>query len=127
MFGRDKEPYAPTDVLCVFAEDGTGAIAPVLEINDERVFAEGESGSYSVPTADVKAFTGPRGRIFLYPGSTENVTDCKRIAMLERSTVLRQITHFAPEVPESGRRINKLAVVGIVLAVMFVIILLVAK
>lgn len=124
MFGRDKEPYAPQDVLCVFSEDGTAAIAPIVDINDERILAESESGNYSVPAADIRAYTGPRGRIFLYPSTTENVVDCQRIAMLERSTVLRQITHFAPEVQQlDGPRINKFVIMGIIAAVVVLIML----
>ncbi|KGP85291.1 MULTISPECIES: hypothetical protein [unclassified Paenibacillus] len=121
---NSREPYAPQDVLCIFKEDGTAAIAPVVEINDERVFAESLDGNYAIPLGDLKSFTGPKGRVFLYPTSVENVTDCQRIAALERSTVLRQITHFAPEEYESGAKapIGKIMlVVGGIVALFLII------
>ncbi|SFT00489.1 hypothetical protein [Paenibacillus sp. 453mf] len=121
MFKQDKEPYAPQDVLCVFKEDGTAAIAPIVDIDGERVFAESLDGNMAVPIADLRAYTGPKGRIFLYPTTVENVTDCRRIADLERSTVLRQITHFAPEAAEQDFKppVGKIAfiLVGIILLI----------
>lgn len=96
-FLGNKEPYEPQDVLVVFKDDGTAEIAPVSDINDERVYAESYDGNFAVPLGDVKSYTGRKGRVFLYPSTVENVTDCQRIASLERSTVLRQITHFADE------------------------------
>ncbi|RGL29696.1 hypothetical protein DXC69_24900 [Paenibacillus polymyxa] len=116
LFGNKNEEveYLPQDVLVVLQNDGTAAIAPIVDINDERVYAESMDGNYAVPKADVKAYTGPRGRIFMYPTITENVEDCQRIAALERNTVLRQITHFAPEVVEEGRRLplGKIILIG---------------
>lgn len=101
-----REPFEPQDILCVFKEDGTATIAPVTEINDERVYAESLDGNFAVPRGDIKSFTGPKGRIFLYPTTIENITDCQRIAALERSTVLRQITHFAePDFIEERSRL----------------------
>lgn len=123
---RQPEPYAPQDVLCIFKEDGTAAIAPVVEINDERIFAESLDGNYAIPLGDVRSFTGPKGRVFLYPTSVENVTDCQRIAALERSTVLRQITHFAPEENEVMGRlpIGKIAMVFIGIFALILIIMM---
>ncbi|MDN4081306.1 hypothetical protein QYF52_25610 [Paenibacillus polymyxa] len=121
-----KEAYEPQDVLVIFKEDGTAAIAPVVAVNDERLYAESAESNYSVPAADVKSYTGPRGRIFLYPTTVENVTDCQRIAALERSTVLRQITHFAPESPVAAK-LPMGRIVIIALVVLVLIIMMVAK
>jgi hypothetical protein len=96
----NREPYEPQDILLICKDDGTADIAPVLEINHERIHAESADGPYSVPLSDVKAHTGRKGRIFLYPSTVENVTDCQNIARLERSTVLRQITHYADQTIE---------------------------
>lgn len=125
-FLGNKEPYEPRDVLVVFREDGTAEIAPVMDINDERIYAESYDGNYSVPIGDVKSYTGRKGRVFLFPSTIENVTDCQRIAALERSTVLRQITHFAEESPVSAKLPMGKIIFG-ALAVLLLIILLAVK
>lgn len=128
MFKQDREPYAPQDVLCVFKDDGTANIAPIVEINGERVFAESMDGNMSIPLADLKAYTGPKGRVFLYPTTVENITDCRRIADLEVSTVLRQITHFAPEQfeQESKPPLGKIMLILLGIVVLIVLISAVA-
>lgn len=126
-FFNKQEPYEPQDLLCVFQENGTANIAPVTEVNDERIYAESLDGNFAVPLGDVKSFTGPKGRIFLYPTTVENVADCQRLAALERSIVLRQITHFAPEAggyEEKGRlplfKIAAAIILGIVILIMLI-------
>lgn len=98
-FGKPKEEFEPQDLLIVVSDDDrTVSIAPVETIDGERVFASSAvDGRFSVPLGDVKAYTGTRGRIMLYGSTVENIQDTKRLAALERSIVLRQITHFAPE------------------------------
>ena len=133
MFGimqqRNNDTYEPRDTLAVFKEDGTAEIVPVVTINDERLLAgpyAGDGEQYSIPLEHLKSFTGPTGRIFLYPTTVENVTDCQRIAALERSTVLRQITHFDQQtVIEEKKPINKLVLFGIAAAVLLFIIMVV--
>lgn len=122
LFGN-KEPFEPRDVLVVFREDGTAEIAPVDDINDERIYAESYDGNYSVPIGDVKSYTGRKGRIFLFPTTVENVTDCQRIAALERSTVLRQITHFADESPVPVKLPMGKIIFGALAALILIIIL----
>lgn len=124
LFSSNREPYEPEDVLVVFKDDGTADIAPIVTMNDERVFAESPQGNYSVPVEDVKSFVGRKGRIFLYPSTIENVTDCQRIAALERSTVLRSITHFEEDssLPKKPLPMGKI-IIGIAVAVLLIIIL----
>jgi hypothetical protein len=114
------------DVLIVLSSNGTADIAPVVEINEERLLAYGEV-EYAVPIADTKVYIGRRGRIFSYPASEENITDVKRIAALERSTVLRQITMYEKErfAPESKLPLGKIILIG--LAVLVLIIIMVVK
>lgn len=122
---NSREPYEPTDMVCIYKDDGTADIAPVTSINDERIFAQSASSNYSIPLGDVKSYTGPQGRIFLYPSTIENVTDCQRIAALERSTVLRQITHFADRgAIEEPMKMSKMKLILIGGAVVLLLILL---
>lgn len=130
MFGilqsRNEERYEPRDMLAIFKEDGTAELAPVVTINDERLLAGpyvGDGQQYAIPLEHVKSFTGPNGRIFLYPTTVENVTDCQRIAALERSTVLRQITHFQDTVIDTRKPVSKLVIFGVAAAILLLIIM----
>lgn len=122
MLLNNREPYAPEDVLIIFSEDGTADIAPIESINDERVYAVSSQGNYAVPVEHVKAYTGRKGRIFLYPTTLENVTDCQRIASLERSTVLRNITHYVDQAEPYKKPLPilkiMLGVVGLIVLIM---------
>lgn len=125
-FFKQPEPYAPQDLICIFQENGTANIAPVTEINDERIYAESLDGNFAVPLGDVKSFTGPKGRIFLYPTTVENVADSQRLAALERSIVLRQITHFAPEAnyeEKAGIPLRFKVAIGLIVGILLLILL----
>lgn len=130
MFGilnsRNNDVYEPRDTLAIFKDDGTAEILTVATINDERLVAGpyvGEGQQYAIPLSEVKSFTGPGGRIFLYPTTIENATDCQRIAALERSTVLRQITHFQGESVEPPKPLSRTVIFGIAAAILLIIIL----
>lgn len=118
---REAAP-ATQDVLIVLSESGRADIAPVIDINEERVLASGEV-EYSVPIEDTKVYVGPRGRVYSYPAADELVTDCKRIAALEQSTVLKQITVFEKEriVPPAPLPMGKLILVGIAALILIII------
>lgn len=111
------------DKMIVFSSDGTAAIANVTDANHERVAASSLHDSFSVPVGDLKSYTGEEGRIYLYASSVENVQDCKRIAELEKSTVLRQITNYKEDAEEKTTDLMKvfliigIVVLGIVAAV----------
>lgn len=92
-----KKEFEPRDILVVTSTDGSAEIATIVNIDEERILGVAGGSEYAVPVGDAKAFTGRRGRIFIYPSTMENVMDCQRIAALERSVVLRQITHFEKE------------------------------
>lgn len=121
MFNR--EPYEPEDVLIIFSDDGTADMAPIVSIDDERIFAESPQGNYAIPIGDAKSYVGRKGRIFLFPSTLENVLDCKRIAALERSTVLRSITHFEEDSSLPRKPLPKGLIIGIAIAVLLFIIM----
>lgn len=104
-FGKPQAEYEPQDLLVIVSDDDrTLRIAPVEEVDGEAVYASSAiDGRYSVPLADVQTYTGTRGRVYLTGYSLENIQDSQRLAMLERSIVLRQITHFAPEYAAAAR------------------------
>jgi hypothetical protein len=129
MLGKliKREEVSPIqDFLIVFSTNGTADFVPVVEVNEERILASGEV-DYSIPLADAKAYIGRRGRIFSYPATEENITDTKRLAALERSTVLKQITIFEKErfTPDGKLPLGKMMLIGAI--VLVVIIIMVVK
>jgi hypothetical protein len=124
--GREEEKNTIQDVMVIFSTDGTADIAPIVEITEERVLAVGEV-EYAVPLGDLKVYIGRRGRIFSYKATEENISDTKRLAALERSTVLRQITMFEKEArpTENKLPIGKIIAIGAV--ILIVIIMLAVK
>lgn len=121
---NSREPYEPQDTLMVFKEDGTADIASVMEINDDRIYAENAVTTYSVPVGEFATYTGRKGRIFLCGATVDAVSDYQRIAALERSTVLRQITHFQgdPALPAGKMPIGRYLLIGLA-ALIFIIII----
>ncbi|MEK4477816.1 hypothetical protein NSQ91_31895 [Paenibacillus sp. FSL R7-0048] len=115
MLGANKEPYEPQDTLVIFKDDGTADVAAVIEINDDRLYAESAMTSYSVPVGDFSSYTGRKGRIFLTGATIEASSDYQRIAALERSTVLRQITHYQgdPPIAAAGMSLLKKMLIGV--------------
>lgn len=95
MFDKLKtEAPDVRDKLVIIDANGTADIANVYDKDHERVLGTSSTGEYSVPLADLKAYAGSRGIIYTYPATHENIEDCSRIAALERSVVLRQITQY---------------------------------
>lgn len=110
------------DTLVIFSDDGTAEILPVVDKNEERISA-GAGGQISVPIGDVANYTGKRGRVYLYGTTSDNIQDCQRIAALEKSIVLRQITQYEPvELPE-GKAIDLTKIMLFVLVAICMIII----
>lgn len=122
LLRRQEENTTPRDVLVVLSDDGTADIGNVIDFDEQRLLASTHQGEYAVPAADIRSFTGRHGRIYVYGATWENISDCKRIADLERSTVLKQITHFEKEGRPVKLPIGKIMLFGGI--ILFVIILL---
>ncbi|MBY9082623.1 hypothetical protein KIH86_25365 [Paenibacillus sp. HN-1] len=124
MLGLAKqEPYEPQDTLMIYKdEDGTADVATVIDVNDERLYAENAITSYTIPVGQYKTYTGRKGRIFVVGAPLDAVSDYQRIAALERSTVLRQITHYQGDPPEPVRKpIGRYILIGLAVMVFLII------
>lgn len=99
----NKEFPDPRDKLIIINDNGTADIASVYDQDHERVMASSATGEYSVPLADLKAYAGSRGIIYTYPATHENIEDCQRLAELEKSIVLRQITQYEKPDPMDSK------------------------
>lgn len=85
------------DRLVVYENDGHNCeIYYVTEVNDESVIVAGRA---VVPKGDCVVSTSSEGRIWLYDAPKKHVHEVERLARLERSMVLQQITNYKPEPP----------------------------
>lgn len=105
-FLADDEAPEATETLVVINDNGTADIATVLDKDHEKVRASSYTSNYVIPLSDLKAFASPNGIIYTYPSTHENIEDCQRLADLEKSIVLRQITQYERPVVEEPDKID---------------------
>ena len=60
------------------------------------------AGKYKIPLLDCVVTTGLDGRNYFYNAPTQSILETKRLADLERSMVLEQITAYRPPLPPSS-------------------------
>src|SRR5690625_1705428 len=98
---RDEEEeneysFPTNDLLIVFNEDSsTSDINYITEIDDESITVE---GLYQVPIIDCDITTGKSGRNFFYRAPQKSIQETERLAKLEHSIVLTQITSYEPPI-----------------------------
>lgn len=116
----ENEFYADTeDLLVVFDNDNkTSSIERVSEIRDGAIYV---TGKHAVPIEDVEISNGMEGRIFFYRAPTQSIAETERLANLERSLVLNQITSYKPPVDPNGMDIQKIFLMGLILVAFVVI------
>ena len=87
------------DRLVIYESDGHNCeIYYVTEVSDEAVIAAGRA---VVPKQDCHVSTSSEGRIWLYNAPKAHVHEVERLARLEQSMVLQQITNYKPEPKEN--------------------------
>lgn len=108
----DEFNFETDDLLIVFDEDNkTSDIQRVSHIKDGTVFVVGK---YAVPLEDCEITTGAEGRNFFYRAPSRSIQETERLAKLEQSIVLRQVTAYNPPMPENGMDIQKWLLFGLV-------------
>lgn len=110
---EDEEYFAETDdVIVVFDNDNrTAVIERVSEIRENVIYV---TGKHAVPFEDVEISNGVEGRIFFYRAPAESVSETKRLAALEQSMVLNQITAYKPPQPPNSMDWTKAMLFGLV-------------
>jgi hypothetical protein len=111
---KEKDEFFPetNDILIVFDdEQKTSDIQRIDEIRDNSVYV---IGKYNIPIHDCEITTGPEGRHFFYRAPSRSVQETKRLAELEKSIVLRQITSYRPPNPPSQLDMTKILLFGLV-------------
>lgn len=122
-FSRQKmkeEDFFPStnDVLIVFDDEAkTSDIKRINSIEEDTLFVTGE---YAVPILDCEVTNSTTGRNFFYRAPSQSVTETRRLAHLEKSIVLKQITQFKPKPPENPFDLMKVGLMIII--VLFVIV-----
>lgn len=108
MLGKLRKVEPDRDRIVILEENGTADIAHVYNIDDQSVYASSPTQDYAVPVGDLKSFVGPSGRIYILQADPDYVRDTERLATLEKSIVLRQITHYTKPAAEAdgGLRIR---------------------
>ncbi|MDG5787778.1 hypothetical protein QA612_09725 [Evansella sp. AB-P1] len=119
MLKRKKEDMfeETSDLLIIFDNDlKTSDVQRVTHIDEESVEV---TGIYKVPLQDCEVTNGIEGRNFFYRAPSQSVQEVKRLAQLEKSMVLQQITSYKPP-REEGVDITKIGLM-ILIFVAFII------
>lgn len=95
---RNKDDWAETnDILIVFDDEKkTSDIKRINKIDSETIWVD---GIYKIPLLDCEVTNSEEGRNFFYRAPSESIRNVRRIAELEKTTVLQQITSFKPAQP----------------------------
>lgn len=78
-------------LVVIDIEQLTSDIVYLDEITDESLKSVGR---YVVPKQDCTVTTSSEGRVWIVKAETKIITDLQRIARLEQSTVLKQLTNY---------------------------------
>jgi len=116
IFNRRKEEdeynFETADILIVFDDEKrTSDIKRITDINGESVIV---AGHYKVPFEDCEITTGQDGRNFFYRAPSQSVKETQRLAILEQSMVLTQITSYKPPMPVTSMDWTKGMLFGLV-------------
>ncbi|MDP4086025.1 MAG: hypothetical protein Q8934_15585 [Bacillota bacterium] len=116
--GRKKQDdefnFDTNDLLVIFDDENkTSDIQRIGEIREGTIYV---TGKYAIPYEDCEITTGTDGRNFFYRAPARSILETKRLAALEQSMVLNQITAYRPPVPPSSMDWTK----GILFALIFV-------
>lgn len=108
---RDEVNTETNDILIVFDDEKKiSDICRVDEVDAEKVVVYGK---YVVPIADCEITTGGEGRHFFYRAPTRSIQETNRLAQLERSIVLSQITQYKK--PEQNQTdLTKILLIGVI-------------
>lgn len=108
---RDDVMTETKDVLIVFDhEKKISDICRVDEVDAEKIVVYGK---YVVPVQDCEITTGGEGRHFFYRAPTRSIQETNRLAQLERSIVLSQITNYKKP-QENQTDLTKILLIGVI-------------
>lgn len=114
---KKKDDIFPetNDILIVFDDEKkTSEICRINEFTEESAIV---TGKYNVPVGDCEITNSLEGRNFFYRAPSQMIEETKRLAQLEKSIVLRQITNYKPyEDPQKGDLTKLFLIIAIIVA-----------
>lgn len=123
MFGlarsKKKDEIFPetSDILIVF--DNDKKTSDIQRINEFTETSAIVTGKYNVPIEDCEITNSIEGRNFFYRAPSRSVEETKRLAQLEKSIVLTQITNYRKVDEEQKTDMTKmLLIITIMIAFM---------
>lgn len=124
MISKLRRPDPDRDRVVIIEDNGVADIATVFDSDDTAVYASSPAQEYAIPIADLKPYVGSGGRIYVLNAVSEYVKDTQRLAALEKSIVLRQITHFVKPKEEltGGMRIKDILVYGLIFILLLAVV-----
>lgn len=109
---EDEYIFETTDILIVFDDEKkTSDIKTITTLDGESVIV---AGHYKVPIEDCEITTGQEGRNFFYRAPSQSVRETQRLAKLEQSMVLTQITAYKTPIPPAAMDWTKGLLFGLV-------------
>lgn len=122
---RGQKGTVERDRVVILEDSGQADIATVFDSDDQAIYAASPVQTYAIPRADIQGvYVSSAGRIFVLGANPDYVRDTERLAALEKSIVLRQITMYEKPVVDDKRldigRIMTWVLIGVlVLGVIF--------
>lgn len=123
LFGRgmkEEDLFATDEQLIVFDNE-----SGMCEIYDNVIVTSQDvekTGVFKAPIGDCKVFTGRFGRVYVANAKEHAyIENGKRLAQLELSVVLKQLTHFKPEKKINPNTDMKFWLVGIALLIAIIL------
>lgn len=113
-FRKKNDEFFPDtdDILIVFDDEAkTSDIKRVSEIREGTIYV---TGKYAIPVQDCELTTGSEGRNFFYRAPSQSVRETERLAKLEQSIILTQITAFKQPIPPATMDWTKGLLFGLV-------------
>lgn len=117
---EEEETFFETEHrLIVYNMDQlTTDIYIVTTVDDEKVIA---AGRCAVPKADCTVTVSEFGRVYTYQAPNNVIEETERLAKLEQSIVLQQLTNYkAPKEPNPNLDFMKWALVGLLFVAIIV-------
>lgn len=111
---REENEFFPDtdDLLIIFDQDNkTSQIHRISEIREGTIYV---TGRHAIPLNDCEVTTGLEGRNFFYRAPSKVIEETERLAKLEQSMVLTQITAYKPPIPPSSMDWTKGLLFGLV-------------
>lgn len=116
MFKRRKtdEIFSETnDILIIF--DDEKKVSEIHRINEFTEESAIVTGKHNVPIGDCEITNSNEGRHFFYRAPSQSIQETRRLAQLEKSIVLNQITNYRPHDDEPKGDIMKILLVATIM------------